>query len=201
MARAGPSRSSQSETRVLLVEGQDDKHVVEHVHWRRFESAPSFHVVDKGGYERLCDALVPELKAPGREVVGIIVDANDDAAARWAAVTDRLRDRRSRAPRDSDRLRAPGRHLAVARQRVQRRDRGLRCQNDPPRRSDLADVQTLHQGHSRGAAAVLRGKDGASRGPCLARDESGAEAHGHRRPRGRPRYRWNTRRAIRKLAR
>ena len=91
MARAGPSHPSQSEKRVLLVEGRDDKHVVEHVHWRRFESAPPFHVVDKGGYERLCDALVPELKAPGREVVGIIVDANDDAAARWAAVTDRLR--------------------------------------------------------------------------------------------------------------
>ena len=30
------------------------------------------------------------MKAPGREVVGIIVDANDDLAARWAAIKDRL---------------------------------------------------------------------------------------------------------------
>ena len=91
MARAGSSHPPPSEKRVLLVEGQDDKHVVEHVYRKRFDSKPPFRVVDKEGYRRLCDALGPELKAPGREVVGIIVDANDDVTARWAAVTDRLR--------------------------------------------------------------------------------------------------------------
>ena len=91
MARAGPSHLSQSEKRVLLVEGQDDKHVVEHVYRKRFETAPPFHVVDKDGYPRLRAALGPELKVPGREVVGIVVDANDDLTARWMAVTDRLR--------------------------------------------------------------------------------------------------------------
>ena len=83
-----PSRQSR---RVLLVEGRNDRHVVEHVYWKRFDSKPPFAVLDKEGFSRLRDAIGPELKAPEREVVGIIVDANDDLTARWTAVTDRLR--------------------------------------------------------------------------------------------------------------
>ena len=83
-----PSRQAR---RVLLVEGQNDKHVVEHVYWKRFESKPPFDVLDKEGFSPLSESIGPELKAPEREVVGIIVDANDDLTARWAAITDRLR--------------------------------------------------------------------------------------------------------------
>ena len=68
--------------RVLLVDGQDDKHVVEHVYRKCFESELPFDVVNKDGYRPLRDAIGPELKAPGREVVGIIVDADDDLTAR-----------------------------------------------------------------------------------------------------------------------
>ena len=83
-----PSRQSR---RVLLVEGLNDKHVVEHVYWKRFKSEPPFAVLDKEGLSRLSESIGPELKAPEREVVGIIVDANDDLTARWTAITARLR--------------------------------------------------------------------------------------------------------------
>ena len=76
---------------VLLVEGPDDKHVVEHIYRRRFGSEPPFTVMDKDGFSPLCDAIGPIVKAPGRLTVGVIVDANDNFQARWTAVTDRLR--------------------------------------------------------------------------------------------------------------
>ena len=91
MARAESLLPSHQMTRVLLVEGPNDKHVVEHLYWKRFGAEPPFDVVDKGGYDRLRDAIGPELKAPGRRAVGIVVDANDDPGSRWTAVTDLLR--------------------------------------------------------------------------------------------------------------
>ena len=91
MTRGASSLPLHQSARVLLVEGQDDKHVVEHLYRKRFESAPPFEVLDQHGYQPLCDAIGPELKAPDREVVGIIVDANDDLRSRWEAITNRLK--------------------------------------------------------------------------------------------------------------
>ena len=91
MVDRGLSLPSRESRRVLLVEGRNDKHVVEHIYWKRFASEPPFAVRDKEGFSRLSETIGPELKAPEREVVGIIVDANDDLTARWTAVTDRLR--------------------------------------------------------------------------------------------------------------
>ena len=76
---------------VLLVEGQDDKHVVEHLYRKRFGAEPPFDVVDNKGYDRLRDAIGPQLKVQDRRAVGIIVDANDNPDSRWRAVTDRVR--------------------------------------------------------------------------------------------------------------
>lgn len=75
--------------RVLLVEGQDDKHVVLHLRMRD-ESMPSFDISDKDGIDRLLDSVSPEIKAPGRKSVGILVDANDEPANRWKAIRSRL---------------------------------------------------------------------------------------------------------------
>ena len=75
--------------RVLLVEGQDDKHVVLHLRMRD-ESMPSFDISDKDGIDQLLDSVSPEIKAPGRKSVGILVDANDEPANRWKAVRSRL---------------------------------------------------------------------------------------------------------------
>ena len=90
MTCARSSLPSPRKARVLLVEGQSDKHVVEHLYWKRFQVEPPFDVVDKDGFSRLRDAVGPELKAPGRQVVGIVVDANDDLKSRWTAVTVRV---------------------------------------------------------------------------------------------------------------
>ena len=91
MPRAGPfPPSSQSEC-VLLVEGREDRHVVEHLYRKRFDAKPPFDVVDKQGYSNLRAAIVPEVIAPDRRAVGIVVDANDDPDSRWTAVKGRLR--------------------------------------------------------------------------------------------------------------
>lgn len=75
--------------RVLLVEGRDDKHVVDHI-CRRHASIAPFKIRGKGGLDELLASIGPELRAPGRRTLGMVVDANDDIEARWAAVTDRL---------------------------------------------------------------------------------------------------------------
>ena len=75
--------------RVLLVEGQDDKHVVLHL-CRRNESMPAFFISDKDGIDPLLDSISPEIKVSGRKSLGILVDANDEPANRWKAVRSRL---------------------------------------------------------------------------------------------------------------
>lgn len=82
--------NSQSSDRVLLVEGQDDKHVVLQL-CHRHESTPSFSISDKDNITQLLESLALEMKVSGRQAVGILVDANDDVTGRWNAIQNRLR--------------------------------------------------------------------------------------------------------------
>ena len=75
---------------ILMVEGQDDKHVVIHI-INRHQSMPSFCISGKGSISQLLNAIGLEVRGPGRQAVGILVDANDDLTARWDAVAGRLR--------------------------------------------------------------------------------------------------------------
>ena len=75
--------------RVLLVEGQDDKHAVLHL-CNRSQPMPLFDISDKGDINSLLDSIGPEIEAPGRIAVGILPDANDDPDARWNALRYRL---------------------------------------------------------------------------------------------------------------
>ncbi len=77
-------------SRVLLVEGADDKHVVRQL-CGRHPDMPPFCVLDKQGFPKLKDAISPEIKVSGRAALGILVDANDDPIGRWQAIVDRLR--------------------------------------------------------------------------------------------------------------
>ena len=87
--------------RVLLVEGQDDEHVVDHL--RKIDSSiPDFSIIAKGGITPLLRGIEAEVRAPERETLGILVDANDDLRDRWKAVTHRLRKSDIRAPTDPD---------------------------------------------------------------------------------------------------
>ena len=80
----------QPPSRLLLVEGVDDRHVVQHLCSLQ-RDMPDFAISDKQGFPRLKDAIGPEIKVAGRTALGILVDANDDLAARWAAVGHQLR--------------------------------------------------------------------------------------------------------------
>ena len=84
--------------RVLLVEGQDDEHVVRHL-CLRSQPMPPFHIENKLSVDTLLDSIKQEVRVPGRNAVGILVDANDDLNARWSAVTNRLREGNIEVPR------------------------------------------------------------------------------------------------------
>ena len=92
--------TSDPSSRILLVEGQNDRHVVRHL-CMRHQSVPSFSILDKGGIEPLLDAIEAEITdVENRQAIGILVDANDDPAARWHAVASRLSEEGIAVPRE-----------------------------------------------------------------------------------------------------
>ena len=77
--------------RILLVEGQDEVHVVRHIR----ESSgliPNFATGAKGGIDKLLSSIPLEIRVEGRTAIGIVVDANDNLQSRWQAVAGRLRE-------------------------------------------------------------------------------------------------------------
>ena len=89
--------------RVLLVEGVDDKAVVQRL-CERHPDVSVFDVSIKEGFANLRRSIPVEIKAPDRRAVGILADADDDPWGRWQSISDRLRRVGVRPP---DRL-APG---------------------------------------------------------------------------------------------
>ena len=81
--------SSEPSANVLLVEGVDDKHVVQHL---SSKLAPDlqFDCSEKGGSDQLLKAISVEMKVSGRRAIGILMDANDSPEARWQAIANRL---------------------------------------------------------------------------------------------------------------
>ena len=75
-------------SRVLLVEGPDDRHVVQHL-CKRQQEMPTFAIISKDGDPRLTRAIRPEMKVSGRTALGILADANADPQARWQAIAQR----------------------------------------------------------------------------------------------------------------
>lgn len=76
--------------KILLVEGEDDKHVVQHLQMLHL-SHVTFDVEDKHGVDKLIKAIVPEIMVSGRVAIGILADANGDPKGRWKDVSDQLR--------------------------------------------------------------------------------------------------------------
>ncbi len=87
MIGTGAQRPSEN---ILLVEGQDDKHVVRHLCDRSLEM-PEFFTLDRVGISQLLPAIGPEIKVSGRQAVGIVVDANSDLQSRWDEVIGQLK--------------------------------------------------------------------------------------------------------------
>ena len=83
---------------VLLVEGEDDLHVVLQL-WcsaarqsdGELERDPEFCIDQKGGIDNLLDSIVTEIQVDERRAVGIVVDADEDPVERWSEVAQRLR--------------------------------------------------------------------------------------------------------------
>ncbi len=75
---------------VLLVEGDDDKHVVLQL-CIRINFEPEFYILDKDGIDNVLSGIAPEIKAEGRKAIGIVVDANDHIEERWKDLSERLR--------------------------------------------------------------------------------------------------------------
>ena len=72
-------------SRVLWVEGKDDDAVVQSL-CKSHRIPQRFSVREKGGFEKLLAGIALEIRAPGMECFGIVVDANGDAAARLAQI-------------------------------------------------------------------------------------------------------------------
>ena len=92
MQRSGPEPP-----KLLLVEGVDDKHVVEHL-CRKLVPDLVFRCQETGGSDPLLKAISPAMRPLERIALGIVMDANDDLAARWQAIGHRLRGRDVQLP-------------------------------------------------------------------------------------------------------
>ncbi len=76
--------------RILLVEGPDDKHVVRQL--CRRQSVPNFSIKVAGTVETLLSTVGAEILAPGRESVGVLIDADDDPQHHWDELVELISD-------------------------------------------------------------------------------------------------------------
>lgn len=76
--------------KILLVEGKDDEHVLMHICGNR--NGPRLdEVKEHGSVERLLESIPVRLKASGDgDIVGVVIDADTDLAARWQSLRTRI---------------------------------------------------------------------------------------------------------------
>lgn len=75
--------------KLLLVEGEDDKHVILHL-CQRAGLAVGFDIAVKGDVDAVLRSIRNEARSPGRESLGIVVDANNQLAGRWQSISSRF---------------------------------------------------------------------------------------------------------------
>jgi hypothetical protein len=76
--------------RILLVEGPDDEHVLKHLCGNR-GVPPLDEVKPHDGVDQLLESFPVRLKASEYgDIVGVVVDADIDIAARWQSLRDKL---------------------------------------------------------------------------------------------------------------
>ena len=80
----------QNRSAILLVEGNDDKHVVMSL-FTHHDVKSNFEIIDKKGIDELLRTLPTQLKGSELQRLGIMVDADEDIAGRWQSLTDILR--------------------------------------------------------------------------------------------------------------
>lgn len=76
--------------KILLVEGKDDEHVLKHICGTRGVGKLD-EVKDHGSVDNLLESIPVRLKACEEgDIVGVVIDADTDLAARWQSLRDRL---------------------------------------------------------------------------------------------------------------
>ncbi len=76
-----------SSERILLVEGEDDEKVVEHL-GRVCGLQQNFTIENERGFSKLCGHISVWAKEPGLRTLGVLADANDDLESRWKEIVD-----------------------------------------------------------------------------------------------------------------
>lgn len=74
---------------LLLVEGNDDEHVIRRLCEQR-QAAKNFRTDRKDNVERLLDSIEGHLREPELRALGIVADANTDPRRRWQSISDRI---------------------------------------------------------------------------------------------------------------
>ena len=87
--------------KVLLVEGTSDHHAVKHI-YRRQSQTPNFKIINKESVNSLLESIRAEARVPGLEVLGILVDADDDLSSRWQEITKAFQSIRIDLPANPD---------------------------------------------------------------------------------------------------
>lgn len=82
--------SPSAPVKLLLVEGSDDKHVIQHL-CRSTNPNVSFDVRANGGVDGVIQSIRNEVRVPDRLSLGIVVDANSQLLARWHDIDKELR--------------------------------------------------------------------------------------------------------------
>ena len=83
--------------RLLLVEGEDDYHVVTQL-CRQYQSMPDFTIKPTGGIDKLLGAVYEEVNAQERVALGVLIDWDDDEDNRWGDLQARLAEAGVTAP-------------------------------------------------------------------------------------------------------
>lgn len=85
-----PDGEQDTANRALLVEGDDDRHVVTHIRIRA--GIPQFDIDPKSGKDELLKSIPYEALVEDRITLGVMLDANGDPASRWQAIAGRFRE-------------------------------------------------------------------------------------------------------------
>ena len=86
---ARPLVQSESDDRVLLVEGLSDKHMIFHLRQSRGLNIP-FKILSKRGAPNLIESIKNEINVSNRKAVGIVLDANNNLLEKWDKVKNKI---------------------------------------------------------------------------------------------------------------
>ena len=87
--------------RLLVVEGQDDRHVIDQIREQCLQDV-EFHIKDCEGYPNILNQISVQTKVSGRKSVGFVMDGNSSPKQRWNDVRKKLVDAGFEPPEDLD---------------------------------------------------------------------------------------------------